>query len=269
MAHYEFGFIGTGNMGGALARAAAKGVDPEQVLLADKNPDAARKLADALGCRAGTNADAAGTARFVVLGVKPQMMADMLAGIKDVLAARTDRFVLVTMAAGLSMAQITGMAGGEYPVIRIMPNMPVSVGAGMILLDKNSLTTDEEAADFMRLMAAAGTFDRIAEQYIDAGSAISGCGPAFAYLFIEALADGGVACGLSRKQAIGYACEMLRGSAILAAESGRHSAELKDAVCSPAGSTIAGVKALEEKAFRAACMDAVIRAYERTKELSR
>ncbi len=268
MANYEFGFIGTGSMGGALARAAAKAVDPARIILSNRTPQKAEQLAERLGCAHGGNENAA-KARFIMLGVKPQMMADMLAGIAPVLAARQDRFVLVSMAAGLTMAQIAAMAGGDYPVIRIMPNTPAEIGRGVILMDADERVTEGEIGDFLAALRAAGTFDRLPEKLIDAGSAISGCGPAFAYMFIEALADGGVACGLPRAKALSYAAEMLAGAAALAGRGEKHPGALKDAVCSPGGSTIAGVRALEEKAFRAAVMDAVIAAFEKTKELGR
>ena len=268
MSNYEFGFIGTGNMGGALARAAAKTIDPKRIILANRTPQKAAQLAKALGCDCGANGDAA-AARFVMLGVKPQMMADMLKGIAPALAARTDRFILVSMAAGLTMEQICAMSGGDYPVIRIMPNTPVEIGRGVILMDANERVTDGEINDFLSALRAAGAFDRLEERLIDAGSAVTGCGPAFAYLFIEALADGGVACGLPRAKALSYAADMLAGAAALAGNGEKHPGALKDAVCSPAGSTIAGVRTLEQRAFRAAVMDAVIAACEKTKELGK
>ena len=134
-----FGFIGTGNMGGALAKAAAKRMDPAAILLANKTHAKAEALAAQLGCQAVTAAEAAGCG-YIFLGVKPQMMAGLLADLAPVLAARSDRFILVTMAAGLTMAQIRQLAGGDYPVIRIMPNTPVSVGEGVILYDSLDVT---------------------------------------------------------------------------------------------------------------------------------
>ena len=268
MAEYEFGFIGTGNMGGALAKAAAKAVDPKRIILANRTPQKAEELAKKLGCDCGSNEDAA-RARFIMLGVKPQMMADMLAGIAPVLAARRDRFVLVSMAAGLTMETISAMAGGDYPVIRITPNTPVEIGQGVILMDSNHRVTEDETGDFLRAMNAAGTFDLLEEKLFDAAGAVTGCGPAFAYMFIEALADGGVACGLPRAKALSYAADMLAGAAALAVKSDKHPGALKDAVCSPGGSTIVGVRTLEQRAFRAAVMDAVIAATQRTKELGK
>ena len=196
-------------------------------------------------------------------------MADLLTELAPVLAARQDRFVLVTIAAGLTMAQISAMAGGTYPVIRIMPNTPCAVGEGMVLYDANALVTGAELAAFTGGMAGAGILDRLEERLIDAGSAVAGCGPAFSCLFMEALADGGVACGLPRAKALLYAAQMLKGSAALQMASGQHPGAMKDAVCSPGGTTIAGVRALEEHGFRGGVMDAVIAAVERTKELGK
>lgn len=269
MSRYEFGFVGTGNMGGALARAAAGSTSPERIFVSNRTPEKALRLAKELGCACGNNEEAARESRFLMLGVKPQMMSGLLASIAPVLAKRTDRFVLVTMAAGLTMEKILAMAGLRCPVIRIMPNTPASIGQGMILCTANDLVTDGEMADFQSGLRAAGRFDSLDENLIDAGSAVSGCGPAFADLFAEALADGGVACGLPRAKALEYAAQMLSGAAQMILQSGSHPGALKDAVCSPAGSTIAGVRVLEQKAFRAACMDAVIAAYQRTRELGK
>lgn len=264
------GFIGTGNMGGALARAACRTLPPDQVFLSNRSAEKAKALAEELGCiAAADNATVAESADFIFLGVKPQMMADMLADIAPTLAGRKSRFVLVNMAAGLSIADIRSMAGGDYPVIRIMPNTPASIGEGMILYACGPDITEEETALFLDAMAGAGRFSRLPERLIDAGSAVSGCGPAFVDLFLEALADGGVACGLPRAQAMELAAQMVMGSARLALESGSHPGVLKDAVCSPGGTTIQGVRILEERGFRAAAMDAVIAAYEKTLALGK
>ena len=268
MAAYQLGFIGTGNMGSALARAACKTISPARIALANRTPEKAAALAEELGCAAVDNKTAASSSEFLFLGVKPQMMAQMLEGIRPALDARHDRFVLVSMAAGLPIARIREMAG-PYPVIRIMPNTPVSVGAGTTLYSCSDDVTMQERASFLSAMSAAGAFDELPEALIDAGSAISGCGPAYVCLFLEALADGGVACGLPRKKALAYATQTLRGTAELLLQSGEHPGVLKDAVCSPAGSTIAGVHALEAHAFRAAAAEAVEAAFLRTKELGK
>jgi len=262
-----FGFIGTGNMGGALARAVCRRVPSDQVFLSNRTPEKARALAEALECRAADNEAIAESADFIFLGVKPQMMADLLADIGPILAERKTRFILVTMAAGLSMVDILSLAGGQYPIIRIMPNTPAAIGEGMILYTCGPGVTKTEEKVFLDAMAGAGQLSPLAEHLIDAGSAVAGCGPAFVDLFIEALADGGVACGLPRAQAQAFACQMAVGSARLIQESGQHPGALKDAVCSPGGSTIQGVRALEAAGFRGAVMNAVIAAFEKSRDM--
>lgn len=263
-----YGFIGCGNMGGALAKAASKKISGGELLLANKTHAKAEALAEVIGGTAVSNAVAAEKAGYIWLGVKPQMMAGMLAEIAPVLAERKDRFVLVTMAAGLTIDRIREMAGGAYPVIRIMPNTPAAIGEGMIQYASDGVS-EEEIADFLNVMSGAGRFDPLPEHLIDAGSAVSGCGPAFVYPFIEALADGGVLCGLPRAKAMEYAAQTLIGAAKLVLESGQHPGALKDAVCSPGGSTIAGVHKLEEGGFRAAAMNAVIAAWEKNQDLGK
>ena len=261
------GFIGVGNMGGALARAAARAVDPGRIVVSNRSPEKAEALSKALSCRVATATEVAESCDLVFLGVKPQMMAGLLEELQPALELRITPVTLVSMAAGVSMAQIRAMAGGDYPVIRIMPNTPVAVGQGVVLYDQTENVSVEAKALFLTAMGTAGLLDPLEERLMDAGSAVSGCGPAFADLFLEALADGGVLCGLPRAKAMVYAAQMLLGAASLALETELHPGQLKDAVCSPGGSTIAGVKTLEQFASRAAVIDAVEAAYEKTKAL--
>lgn len=258
------GFIGTGNMGGALAQAACKAMPSDQIFLANRTEEKARRLAEELGCRVADNKAVAENADLIFLGVKPQMMADLLSEIAPILAGRESRFLLVSMAAGLTVSRIREMARGDYPVIRIMPNTPASIGEGMILYTCCDRVTKPEEKVFLDAMRCAGRLAALPEHLMDAGSAVSGCGPAFVDLFIEALADGGVACGLPRAQATEFAAQMVAGAARLVLESGKHPGELKDAVCSPGGTTIQGVRALEESGFRGSVMKAVTAAYEKT-----
>ena len=166
------------------------------------------------------------------------------------------------MAASLTMETIREMAGVETPTVRIMPNLPVSIGKGVILYTASGAENTLPA--LLEALAPAGMLVPVEERLIDAGSAVAGCGPAFACLFAEALADGGVACGLPRAQAQTLALQMLAGTAELLLQTGQHPAALKDAVCSPGGTTIAGVHALEKGGFRAAAFDAVQAAYDKT-----
>lgn len=262
-----FGFIGTGNMGGALARAARRKLAGENLLLANRTEAKAAALAEELGASLSNNQTIAANADYIFLGVKPQMMGELLYKIAPTLAERKDRFVLVTMAAGLTIEDIQRMAEGDYPVLRIMPNTPCSIGEGMVLYTSSLGVTEEEEQTFLEAMAGAGRFSPVPERLMDAGSAVAGCGPAFVDLFVEALADGGVACGLPRAAAMEFAAQMVLGSARLILESGRHPGELKDAVCSPGGTTIQGVRKLEEAGFRGTVMDAVIAACEKSGQL--
>ena len=189
-----YGFIGTGNMGSAMARAARRALSGQEVLLANRTPAKAEALARELDCRVGSNADVALEADYIFLGVKPQMMAEMLAGIAPVLAQRKSRFILVSLAAGLTMSRLQELAGGNYPVMRILPNTPAAIGAGMVFYTMGPDISDAEAHDFLDTMSGAGRFAPLPEHLIDAGSSVAGCGPAFAAMFLEALADGGVAC---------------------------------------------------------------------------
>jgi len=263
---YTFGFIGTGNMGGALAKAAAKVLPPEELLLSNRTFAKAEALAAQLGCKAASVEETAKNSRFLFLGVKPQMMKALFDTIAPILP---DSVILVSMAAGLTMEDIRAMAGKKYPVIRIMPNTPVAVGSGVILYDATENVPAKALEEFCHGLSQGGLLDRLPEKLIDAGSAVAGCGPAFACMFMEALADGAVACGLPRDKAIRYAARMLEGTAKLLLETGNHPGAMKDAVCSPGGSTIAGVRALEQGGFRAAAMNAVEEAYYRTKELGK
>ena len=269
MSAYTFGFIGAGSMGSALARAACRALPAGEIVLSNRTAAKAEALARELGCAAGDNRTVAAKAEYIFLGVKPQMMAGLLGEIGPILAAREDRFVLVTMAAGLTMEKIAAMAGGDWPVIRIMPNTPCAVGAGVVLYDANGLVTEAALEKFTAGLAGAGLLDRLEERLIDAGSAVAGCGPAFLCLFLEGLADGGVACGLPRQKALRYAAQMAEGTARLMLETGHHPGAMKDAVCSPGGSTIAGVRALERGGLRSAAMEAVIAALARNQELGK
>ena len=170
----RYGFIGCGNMGGAVARAVCRGVGPENVVLANRTPAKAEALAEALGCRAATNDVVAQDCDVIFLGVKPQMMADMLAGIAPILAKRSGRFVLVTMAAGLSMARVREMAGGAYPIIRIMPNTPVSLGAGMIQYCADGVSDDQAAFVVLSSIGLQGI--RLAQPTLGESVAVIGAG---------------------------------------------------------------------------------------------
>ncbi|MBR7081425.1 MAG: pyrroline-5-carboxylate reductase [Oscillospiraceae bacterium] len=264
-----YGFIGTGSMGGAIARALSKSVPAGDIYLSNRTREKAEKLASEIGANVSDNGYIAANCDYIFLGVKPQMMGDTLSGIRDALRSRNGAFTLVSMAAGLPIKKIKDLAGGDYPVIRIMPNLACSVGESMTLYTASENVTPSQIAAFRDAMRCSGILDELPEKLIDAGSAISGCGGGFACLFVEAMADGGVRCGLPREKALKYAEQMLVGMGRLLVESGSHPGKVKDDVCSPGGSTIAGIEALEKGAFRGAVMDAVEASFIKTVELGK
>ena len=260
----KYGFIGCGNMGGAIAKALAKATT--DFAITDRSGKAIG-LAAEIPCGYLPAVEIAENCDRIFLAVKPHMMKDVLAPLQPILAEKKP--LLITMAAGLTTDQIAEFAGCQIPVIRIMPNTPVSIGKGVIQYCCNDLVDGEVLADFLRDMRFSGILDALEERLIDAGSAISGSGPAYGYLFIEALADGAVACGIPRAKALEYAAATVIGAGELVLATGQHPGALKDAVCSPGGSTIAGIRELENHGFRAAAMDCVIATYRRNQELGK
>ena len=269
-------FIGVGNMGGALARAAVRAIGPEQVILANRTYEKAVALGKELGCDAtGDNDTAVAMAEVIFLGVKPHMMAPLLESLAPVLARRYqagEDKVLVSMAAGVRIRDMRPhlkQAGYDVPILRIMPNTCVAVGQGMTAVCVEEWVDESVLEEVEEILSASGKVDRVPEELFDQFSALAGCGPAFVDVFIEALADGAVAAGLPRKQAVEYAARTVLGAAAMVLESGRHPGQLKDEVCSPGGSTIAGVAELERGGLRSAAIHAVLAAWKRNTELGK
>lgn len=269
-------FIGVGNMGGALARAACRAVGADQVVLFNRTPDKAKALGAELGCEVvDSAADAAWAAEYLFLGAKPDGVPALLEELGPQLRDRHrvgEDKVAVSMAAGLTIKDLRPhLAGAGYyvPVVRVMPNTCVAIGKGMTALCAGEAVGEEYIRGVEEILAATGRVERIPEGMMDQFSAVAGCGPAFVYPYIEGLADGGVMAGLPRAKALEYAAQMVLGAAAMVLESGKHPGQLKDEVCSPGGSTIAGVYALERGGLRAAAMEAVMAAEARNRELGR
>ena len=256
------GFIGTGNMGGALAKAAFRSHEADTILLANRTREKAEKLAAEINSTVCDNRTVASQSHYIFLGVKPQMLTDVYNEISEALKQREDRYVIVSMLAGKSLDTLKSLFG-NVPIIRVAPNMPAIVGSGLTLFTANKLVTPLEKDYFTKLMAPSGTVEETDEGTLVTSDGVKGCGPAFAAMFVEGLADGAVACGLPRAKAIKYAAEMMKGTAEMLLETGMHPGQLKDSVCSPGGSTIQGVRKLEENGFRAALIDAVIATFEK------
>ena len=260
----KYGFIGCGNMGGAIARALSKAT--QDILISDRSGKA-RTLAQELGCTYGDAQKVACTCDRIFLGVKPHMMKDVLGGLQEVLQQRKP--LLITMAAGVTIAQIEEFAGIRLPVIRIMPNTPVSVGKGVTQYCCNDLVDNAILSDWLEDMRFCGVVDELEERLIDAASALSGSGPAYMYVMMEALADGAVACGIPRAKAMEYAAMTMVGAGEIYLATHQHPGALKDAVCSPGGSTLAGLRALERNGFRSAAIECVHATYQKNKELGK
>ncbi len=261
----KIGFIGVGNMGGALATAAAK-QDNTKILVTDYDNKRAEEVAQKIGAENTTTELLCKTAKYIFLGVKPQVLPSVLKEIAPIIKKRTDEVVLISMAAGVKIGKIIAEIGFSVPVIRIMPNLPVTVGGGMVLYTaKTDINTDE----IVSAMQYSGVWEQIDEELIDAASAVSGCGPAFVFMYIKALALGGEKCGLSFDTALKLAAQTVMGSAKMLMETGRAPDELKDAVCSPGGSTIEGVKSLYGDNLDETVIKAIEKSFKRTIELGK
>ena len=188
--------------------------------------------------------------------MKPQYLASVLAECAPSLSKET---ILVSMAAGVSIKRLQALSGGHQRVIRIMPNTPASVSSGVVAIAPDCSITVAETEELCRLLSGTGLTEVTPENLMDAVTAVSGSGPAYGYIFIEALADAAVQMGMPRAQALRYAAATLRGAGEMVLKTGTHPAVLKDGVCSPGGTTIAAVTTLEEKGFRSAIIAAADR----------
>ena len=266
---YKFGFLGAGKMGGAILKVISEAVGAGSVIVYDKNTEHCRKITAELGCVfSGDIETVVRNSEYIVLGVKPQNAKELLAEIGPALKDRKDSAVLVSMLAGTVIDKIAEYLGFSFPVIRIMPNIAATVGKAMTLCCANEYVKAEELDYFVKAMEKSGRIDIVEEKNIDAYSIVTGCGPAWICQIAEALADGQVAIGVPRDRAYLYAAQTLAGTAELLLQDGAVPAVLKDAVCSPGGTTIEGVKAIEKGAVRSSLIDAVEAAYNKTKSFS-
>jgi pyrroline-5-carboxylate reductase len=285
MSDIKIACIGSGNMGFALMKGiTAQSKDSHKSIsigFTDVHPEKAKAAADALGAEVfSSNTEAAEKADFIFLAVKPQSLFDMLAAIAPVVQKRLTEDgapLLVSMAAGwtiekIQMAIASGSRGtppSKFPVARIMPSTLALISKGMIGFAVSQAASGEKADALEAMLNGAGIVDKISENYFNAITGLSGSGPAFAFMFIEALADGGVLAGLPRDKALIYAAQTVMGSAAMILETGKHPGQLKDMVASQGGTTIAGVAALEAGAFRSTTIKAVETAWKRSTELGK
>jgi pyrroline-5-carboxylate reductase len=260
-------FLGAGNMASAMLRGliAQNISESARIFAADVRPEALRALADTLGIQVSpSNRDACAAADVVVLAVKPQVLESVVMDVANVIG---ETKLLISIAAGVPIARIRQWLGGRGRVVRAMPNTPAMVGAGATAMARGPGVTDDDVAVAQRLFAATGTVVNVEERLLDAVTGLSGSGPGYAFVAIEALSDAGVRAGLGRDVATRLAAQTLLGAAKMVLETGEHPARLKDMVTSPAGTTIAGIAALDAHGFRHALHAAVEAATARSKEL--
>jgi pyrroline-5-carboxylate reductase len=266
---HRIGFLGAGKMATALARGwLAAGLTSTDIALAsDPLPEARQSFTRETGIRSTpSNREVVEVSEVLVLAVKPQSMAALLGDIRPALSGRR---LLISIAAGITLSQLAGGTSPQCRLARVMPNMPCLVGASASAYSLGPAATGDDAALVDRLFNAVGKAFALPEDLLDAVTGLSGSGPAFVYVMIEALSDGGVRVGLPRDVATTLAAQTVFGAAKVALDSGSHPGVLKDMVASPGGTTIAGLHALERGGFRAAVMNAVEAAALRSTELAR
>ena len=200
------------------------------------------------------NKEVAKKADVLFLSVKPQFYAEVIAEIKEII---DESKLIITIAPGKTLSWLEGQFGKKVKIVRTMPNTPAMVGEGMTAACKNELVTEEDMVLAMEILNSFGKTEVVSEHLIDAVVAVSGSSPAYVYIMIEAMADAAVAEGMPRAQAYKFAAQAVCGSAKMVLETGKHPGELKDMVCSPAGTTIEAVRVLEEKGFRSALFEAM------------
>jgi len=262
-----FGIIGAGNIGSAILRSAIQrgALRADEAHVFDVNSDHTQALKKELGVTAHPSGRALiACCDMVLLAVKPNVVEKVLKAEREALKGKA----LISIAAGWRVEMLKKVLGDGVRLLRAMPNTPLLVGEGMTVFSREHTLTEHEAVFAEGLFRALGRQAWVEEYQMDAVTALSGSSPAFAYIFTEAMADAGVACGLSRVQAVELAAQTLLGSAKMVLETGMHPGALKDMVCSPSGTTIAGVRALEAHNFRSVVMEAVIAANDRSAALN-
>ena len=255
----KIGFIGCGNMGGAMMQGILDSgkCTPQEMITSDKSEAALAAKKEALGVQTTTdNREVAEFSDILFLSVKPQFYESVIDEIKDIV---TPEQIIVTIAPGKTLCWLKEKFGKDLKIIRTMPNTPAMVKAGMMGMCPNEHVTEEEIALVRDICDGFSETEVIPEHLMDVVTAVSGSSPAYVFMFIEAMADAAVAGGMPRAQAYKFAAQAVMGSAKMVLETGRHPGDLKDMVCSPAGTTIQAVRVLEEKGMRSAVIEAMMK----------
>lgn len=261
-----FGFIGAGRIVEILLDSLGPAIGEGRGLIWNRTRSRAERLAEKHGLLVQDSLeDLAKNSDRILLAVKPKAVASLLTQAAPGISPDS---VLVSMAAGVSIARLRGFFATPPRIIRIMPNIALSVGLGMTAVCPDKSVPPEDVEEILGIFRGAGRARQVEEEWLDTVTALSGSGPAFVFLFIESLADGAVLNGMSREAAYEFAAQTVQGAARIILESGMHPGELKDIVASPAGTTIAGIHVMEQRAFRSIVMDAVDAATQRSKEIN-
>lgn len=253
----KLGFIGTGNMASAIMGGIIKNqiIPAEEIIGADLFAPGREKAKAQFGIHVtDSNKEVVEKADVIVLSVKPQFYADVIREIRDVIRAEQ---IVITIAPGKTLAWLTEQFGKDVKLVRTMPNTPAMVGEGMTAACPNEHMTEEGTARVKEILESFSKVEFVPEKLMDVVTAVSGSSPAYVYMFIEAMADAAVSGGMPRAQAYQFAAQAVSGSAKMVLDTGKHPGELKDMVCSPAGTTIGAVRTLEEKGFRSAVIEAM------------
>ena len=260
------GFIGMGNMGYALLKGLLKEFPAEELVFTAKTDETRRRVYAETGVTyTPSNAECANSCKYVVLAVKPQYYPQVL---KQIRYAVTEEHVVISLAPGITIEQLKEALGSDKRIVRAMPNTPALIGEGMTGLSYLAEELKEDEVEMVhRIFGSVGKYADVEERMMSAVVCASGSSPAYVYQFIEALADGAVQYGLPRAQAYTFAAQAVAGAAKMVLETGEHPAALKDKVCSPGGTTIAGVAALENAGFRGAVMKACAVCYEKSESM--
>jgi pyrroline-5-carboxylate reductase len=262
----KLGFIGAGNMGEALVKGliATKAAAPAQILVSARRRERIQEMEKSYGVRGGTNPEVARQCDVIVLAVKPQILDQVL---RDISGDVSREKLIVSVAAGVPIAAIERRLHPPMRIVRAMPNTPATVAAGATAMALGEHATDADLATAKTIFDSVGLTVVLEESQLDAVTGLSGSGPAYLFLIIEALADAGVKVGLSRRASLQLAAQTVLGSAKLLIESGQHPGMLKDGVTSPGGTAIAGLHTLEAGGLRNVLMNAVEAATRRSREL--
>lgn len=253
----KLGFIGTGNMASAIMGGVINNniFKPEEIIGADLFAPGRERAKAQFGIEVtASNKEVVEKAEVIILSVKPQFYADVISDVKDVIK---ENQIVITIAPGKTLAWLAEQFGKDVKLVRTMPNTPAMVGEGMTAACPNAQITEEDLAYVKKILESFSRVEVVPERLMDTVTAVSGSAPAYVFMFIEAMADAAVSGGMPRPQAYKFAAQAVLGSAKMVLDTGKHPGELKDMVCSPAGTTIEAVRTLEERGFRSAVIEAM------------